>query len=826
MLARFGILPAAGILFFFLPSPVPAQGSKPEPVHHLVRVFVGDARDLERALALDLDLVSEHALELPTRALEVVATDADLARIRKAGFRFEIEIRNMEEFYASRLSVPAPMGPNPPFGKGSMGGYHTYAEVVKIMDDLHKAFPAIVSAKWSIGKSVQGRDLWVQKISDNVNVDENEPEVYYDALIHAREPMSMECTLALMFWLAENYRKDPLATYLVNEREMFFLPVVNPDGYEYNRSIRPGGGGMWRKNRRKNGGGTYGVDLNRNYPYKWGGPGSSSNPGSATYRGTAPASEPEVKSILAFLSSRKFKVGFNSHTYSNLLLRPWGWTRGGPSNSAQYDMISRLATRENHFPYGPCGQILYVASGGAFDTFHQNYGMYGFSPEIGSRGDGFWPATSRILPLIQQNMWMFESMALTAGPAVSAEISAVKEVGGNRNGSFEPGETVGIEVTVTNAGSQAGSVKVKAVLANLKPGGTILNPSFDFGKPGAFTSNSNKTSLLSFKLPAGAKGVYTGEVNVSGVFAGSKIPFRVAVGTFRLLARDDAEKDLGWTMGLAGDTARTGRWNRMAPQRTSYGGKVYQPGADTTPAPGVNCFVTDGRAGSSAGSYDVDGGFTTLLSPVMDLSHAAMLRFRYNRWVMDSSSSDVFRVAVSSNGGSTWNSLEEVKSWQSRWVSAEAEVPAGVNPSASMRLRFRAEDADPQSISEAAVDDLEIWGVVQGPSLVVLGSGERGRWVRLCRAAGQGETGVLLASPGKGSLSFPGFQGTLGLDPARLYLVQTGTFGPSGYLSLDLAIPMDPGLSGARVYFQEAVFTLSAGKVSGAFSNLQEITIK
>ena len=826
MPVRFLALGFFPFLFSFLVPFLPAQGAPSRPAHHLVRIFIGDARDLERALALDLDLVTERVVELPARALEVVADDADLARIRKAGFRFEIEIRNMEDFYASRLAVAAPMGPNPPFGKGSMGGYHTYAEVVKIMDDLHRSFPSIVSAKWSIGKSVQGRDLWVQKISDNVNVDENEPEVYFDALIHAREPMSMECTLALMFWLAENYRKDPLAGYLVNEREMFFLPVVNPDGYEYNRSIRPGGGGMWRKNRRRNANGTYGVDLNRNYPYKWGGPGSSSNPSSAIYRGPSPASEPEIKAILAFLAQRKFTVGFNSHTYSNLLLRPWGWTAGDPPNAARYDMISKLATKENHFPYGACGKILYVASGGAFDTFHQNYGMYGFSPEIGSRSDGFWPATRRILPLIEQNMWMFETMALVAGPAVSAEITAVKEVGGNQNGSFEPGETVGIEVTAANAGSRAGAVRVKATLASLKPGGSILNSSYDFGKLPAFTARSNRNGLLTFKIPAGARGVYTGFVNVTGVFSGGRIPFRIAVGTFRLLARDDAEKDLGWTMGAPGDTARTGRWNRMAPQRTTYGGKVFQPGSDTTPAPGVKCFVTDGRAGFSAGTYDVDGGFTTLLSPVMDLSHAAMLRFKYNRWVMDSASSDVFRVALSPNGGSSWYTLEEVKSWQSRWVPAEVDLPAGVNPGASMRLRFRAEDADPQSISEAAVDDLEIWGVVQGPSLVILGSGERGRSIRLCRAAKPGETGVLLASPGKGSLSLPGFQGTLGLDPARLCLVRSGTFGSPGYLSLDLPIPNDPSLSGAKVYFQDAVFSVSGGKISGAFSNLQKIVIK
>ena len=193
-----------------------------------------------------------------------------------------------------------------------------WAEVVSVLDQIHAAYPALTTAKFSIGTSIQGRTLWAIKVSDDPDVDEGEPEVRIDALHHAREPESMQASLWFLLSLLEDYGTDPLATYLVNERELFFVPVVNPDGYVYNQTTNPGGGGLWRKNRRNNGGGVFGVDLNRNYPEKWGwdNTGSSPNASSETYRGPAPASEPEVVAILSFLAGRSFRTAISVHTYS------------------------------------------------------------------------------------------------------------------------------------------------------------------------------------------------------------------------------------------------------------------------------------------------------------------------------------------------------------------------------------------------------------------------------------------------------------------------------------------------------------------------------
>jgi hypothetical protein len=93
-----------------------------------------------------------------------------------------------------------------------------------VLDQIHAAYPAITTAKSSLGTTVEGRSLWMIKVSDNPAVDEAEPEMRVDAMHHAREPESMQCALWFLLYLVESYGTDPLATYLVNQRELYFVP--------------------------------------------------------------------------------------------------------------------------------------------------------------------------------------------------------------------------------------------------------------------------------------------------------------------------------------------------------------------------------------------------------------------------------------------------------------------------------------------------------------------------------------------------------------------------------------------------------------------------
>ena len=170
-------------------------------------------------------------------------------------------------------------------------GYHSYTETTAEVAAVAAAHPDIVS-RFSIGKSYQGRDIWAVKISDNVGVDEAEPEVMFDGTHHSDEHMATEMTLHILHWLVDGYGTVPRITNIVNSREIWIVFTVNPDGAEYD--ISGSKFHYWRKNRQPTPHtSSIGTDLNRNYSYHWGGGGrTSSNPAAITFRGTSAFSTP------------------------------------------------------------------------------------------------------------------------------------------------------------------------------------------------------------------------------------------------------------------------------------------------------------------------------------------------------------------------------------------------------------------------------------------------------------------------------------------------------------------------------------------------------
>ncbi|MGW4151480.1 M14 family zinc carboxypeptidase, partial [Streptomyces albogriseolus] len=164
--------------------------------------------------------------------------------------------------------------------------YHNYAEMNAEIDQRIAAYPSIMS-KRVIGKSYQGRDIVAVKVSDNVGADEAEPEVLFTHHQHAREHLTVEMALYLLRELGAGYGGDARITKMVQEREIWIVPDLNPDGGEYD--IATGSYRSWRKNRQPNSSSSYvGTDLNRNWDYRWGCcGGSSGSTSSETYRGSA-----------------------------------------------------------------------------------------------------------------------------------------------------------------------------------------------------------------------------------------------------------------------------------------------------------------------------------------------------------------------------------------------------------------------------------------------------------------------------------------------------------------------------------------------------------
>ncbi|MEU2599116.1 M14 family metallopeptidase [Streptomyces hirsutus] len=316
--------------------------------------------------------------------------------------------------------------------------YHNYAEMNAEIDQRLSAYPNIMS-KRVIGRSYQGRDIVAIKISDNVTADENEPEVLFTHHQHAREHLTVEMALYLLRELGAGYGSDSRITSIVNSRELWIIPDLNPDGGEYD--IATGSYRSWRKNRQPNSGSSYvGTDLNRNWDYRWGCcNGSSGSTSSETYRGSAPESAPEVKIVADFVRSRvvggvqQIKAGIDFHTYSELVLWPFGYTYSDTTTGmtaddyAAFRTVGQKMAASNGYTAQQSSD-LYITDGSIDDYLWGTHKIFGYTYEMyprSSSGGGFYPPdeviereTSRnrdaVLQLLENADCMYRSIGKAA----------------------------------------------------------------------------------------------------------------------------------------------------------------------------------------------------------------------------------------------------------------------------------------------------------------------------------------------------------------------------------------------------------------------------
>ncbi|MFG2272147.1 M14 family metallopeptidase [Streptomyces chartreusis] len=315
--------------------------------------------------------------------------------------------------------------------------YHNYAEMTSEINSIVSANPSIASQR-VIGTSYQGRNIVAIKISDNVGSDEAEPEVLFTHHQHAREHLTVEMALYLLRELTSDYGSDSRVTGLVNNREIWIVPDLNPDGGEYD--IATGSYRSWRKNRQPNSGSSaVGTDLNRNWAYRWGCcGGSSGSTSSETYRGTSAESAPEVKVVANFVRSRvvggkqQITAGIDFHTYSELVLWPFGYTYSDTTTGMTADdrnafaaVGQKMAASNGYTPEQ--ASDLYITDGSIDDWLWGNQKIFSYTFEMYPRsgGGGFYPPdeviereTSRnrdaVLQLLENADCMYRSIGKEA----------------------------------------------------------------------------------------------------------------------------------------------------------------------------------------------------------------------------------------------------------------------------------------------------------------------------------------------------------------------------------------------------------------------------
>ncbi|GAA3194480.1 M14 family zinc carboxypeptidase [Dactylosporangium siamense] len=362
----------------------PAETSAPYLVSGVTTL---DQRNQIAATGAAIDSV-DHGV------VDISATPSEVAKLRQQGFTVTRALR------PATPSGPATILDFP----SADSGYHNYAEMTAELNQAVADHPAILS-RTSLGNSYEGRSIPVIKISDNVGVDENEPEVIYTAHQHAREHLTVEMALYLIRQLTDGYGTDARITNIVNSREIWIVPDMNPDGGEYD--IATGAYRSWRKNRQPNSGSSnVGTDLNRNWSYNFGCcGGSSGTTSSETYRGPSAFSAPETQRVRDFVLSRRvggvqqIKTHIDFHTYGKLVLWPFGYTTANTAPGLDADQEATFRTLGIQMAgtngYTPeQASDLYITDGSIDDWMWGDQRIWSYTFEMypgNSGGGGFYP---------------------------------------------------------------------------------------------------------------------------------------------------------------------------------------------------------------------------------------------------------------------------------------------------------------------------------------------------------------------------------------------------------------------------------------------------
>ncbi|MBK8700715.1 MAG: immune inhibitor A [Saprospiraceae bacterium] len=406
------------VLLFGLLILVSAYVSAQSGLYHRAKI---DLKDKNPLLLFKAGVALDHGKFAPGRYFESDFSQEEINLISNMGFDVRIIIHDVETYYAqpnrpseltSYLNAqrtnscsqdPTDIKTPVNYFEGSMAGYFTYDEMLLILDWMHTLYPNLISKLDTIDgyTTHEGNVIHYLRLSDNPSVDEEEPEVLYNALHHAREPNSLSQMIFYLWYLLENYQSNPEIKYLVDHTEMYFIPCLNPDGYKLNEKNKPNGGGLWRKNGKKDGqGNLIGVDLNRNYGYEWGfdNEGSSPNPNSETYRGVSAFSEPETSAIREFCISHNFLLSLNYHTFGNYLIHPWGFSDLPTEEDKLFKLMGNVMTKSNKFKMGTGTETVgYTTNGDSDDYMYgdqvEKNKIYSYTPEV---GPSFWPPKTDI----------------------------------------------------------------------------------------------------------------------------------------------------------------------------------------------------------------------------------------------------------------------------------------------------------------------------------------------------------------------------------------------------------------------------------------------
>lgn len=678
---------------------IPAWGADVsiKPGDRVITVDIQNQTQLDTLLNMNLDIWSHGVGVGP---VDVHVSTAERQAIEAAGLTYTVAIDDLVAVHAASQGGPQP------HGAGFFDDYHDLDEIVTFINDLATARPDLAEV-FSIGQSVEGREIWVLHVTGSTPGPK--PGVFYHSLQHAREWITGPTVLYLADHLINNYDTDPCIQDLVNRTDFYLAPCVNPDGYAFTHA--PGGQRLWRKNRRQNSpppNASYGVDLNRNWAYGWGGPGASGDPDNDLYYGPSPFSEPETTALSNFVNSNpSIRAYMDYHNYGELILWPFGGTCTEPPEpdastfwvlgTSMQSLIQGV--HGIGYVHGPICQTLYQASGASVDWNYGTAGRFAFTIELrpDSSNPGFLLPPGDIIPTCEENLPAILHLSQWAASDILIDLPQ------------------GAPNIVASAGPTEIPVTISESWDTYSPGTGTLHYRFAPGDP--FSTSplvSQGGADYTATIPAGPCGStveYYVTAESDGGFAATA-PCNPPTNVFAALVidsadvvRHDFETEPGWTASNLG--ASSGDWQRGVP--VDDPGWDYDPAADGDGS--GSCYLTQNENGNT----DVDGGTVQLLSPTIDMSGGGDYSVEYEYYLrMTDSSTDLLLVeANNADGVGPWTEVARHEtdgglSWRHHAISQADLDNAGVTLTNEMRFRFSANDADPQSIVEAGLDGFAV----------------------------------------------------------------------------------------------------------------------
>lgn len=665
--------------------------SQEKEKYSLVKIYARSGSDFERMSKADLHL--DHVIK-KDNYVEAWLSASELKFLQKSGTGYEIIINDWEDYYSKLPKMtPSEISNSLKESKdvynvshsiyGSMGGFLKFNEVIGKLDTMRLEYPNLISSKFSIGTSIEGRSIWTIKVTLNPDVINTRPQVWYHSLIHAREPESMEHLIYYLYWLLENYNIDPLATYILENRELYFTPVLNPDGYVYNETTNPNGGGMWRKNR-KNNGGSYGVDLNRNYGiyqfWNSSNGGSSTSPSNDTYRGTSPFSEPETMAAMNFINGKNIQAVMGAHTHGNYLIKPWAWQDPTPTpDNNKFNEYLKDMSEFNKYTTGtPYQTVNYYVRGCADDWYyndstHSGHKIIAVTPETGNTG--FWPVQADIIPFAQDMLYPDQYFSMLAGAYVFNDSLYLNKT------VYTAGESGTIKLKIMNKGLlTAQNVKVTCATTSY-----YLNVPITFYNIASFPSFAKDSLTFGFTVS-------------NAVPSNSALPV-----TVKIFQEDSSEVYsetkyivLGSGTKIFADSAENGfsKW-------TTNQGWATTTSQSHTP--------TRSFTDSPSGNYLNNANNSMTLSQSIDVSSSPVILLNFWHRYVTESGYDYCNVEVSSNNGTSWQKVKFYDGTQTTWTQQSIDITSYANSSTQLKIRFTLK-ADVGVVADGwYIDDIKLF---------------------------------------------------------------------------------------------------------------------